>query len=993
MGTFIGTRPQSCRGTGNINAQPDDHIHIAWERRFLTGKFLSLCVPVPLLLAFPLAALAAETTNSAPGPGTSHSAEGTTNGLGTFQLKRGFRIELVVSEPMVSAPVAMAFDENGRLFVVEMRGRDTRGAGLGRVRMLENMNEDGVFQNSTIYADNLTWPSAVACYAGGIFVATTPNIVYLKDTKGDGVADARQVVMSGFGGTNTLDPDFLPNNFNWGPDNRIHASSGGIGGEISAQNASGPPVSINQSDFCFDPQTLEVFPQAGPSESGLSFDSQGRKFVSDFVRPLLVPMYDPRYTLRNPYYPKAQPLLIAADPRSPIYSFVARSVGSSGRQSTNSLTTSSLTAARGCVVYRGFAFPTNYFDSIFMADPEAHIVHRLVLQDNGLAVVAQRPSDEPNTEFLISRDPSFRPVQLINGPDGALYIADMRDGGDRGRIYRILPVRFKRSKLPQLGKVKTYDLVSTLAQGDGWHRDTAARLLYERKDPAAPALLRGTLSRSRLAQARVLALNALAGMSALTEDDLLRALRDSDEKVRRQAVLLSETQFKNGDASAALLAQLNASVSDGSAGVRYQLAFTLGGLQRPDRAGALARILTRDLYQPWTENAVLSSVANGAGNLFTIVANDAAFRADTVGFEFLRQLATMIGVSGHQDAVSQAASFIARASLRPAQAYELLYDLGDGLYRTRSSLSLVDTQGALQSFYSGALNLAADTTQPEAVRTAATRLLGVSTLSVGLVADWLLLVCSPPTGPALQSAAVETLSRYNDPQVVDGFLQIWPILSPIARSRAISSLLSREIHASRILDALQNRSLVPSDLTSAQRNFLRTHSVPEIRSRALQLLGPVPMSRPEVISRYRPVLNLPGSPDRGRQVFQQRCAECHAFTAATRAPTLGPDLVRARTYSKDRLLSRIVEPNLNVRPDYATQVVESKEGQNLVGIVTDESTASLTLKQIDGSALVWPQLNVRGVQPQPWSLMPEGLEVGLSVQDMADLMEYIAKGR
>src|SRR5262249_54556674 len=156
--------------------------------------------------------------------------------------------EVVASEPMVTAPVAMAFDENGRLFVVEMHGRDRRGENLGRVRMLENMNDDGVFQNSTIYADNLTWPSAVACYAGGIFVVAAPDIIYFKDTKGDGIADARQVVLTGLGGANPFDPDLLPNNFNWGPDNRIHAASAGIGGELAARDNSNSSVSIAGCD-------------------------------------------------------------------------------------------------------------------------------------------------------------------------------------------------------------------------------------------------------------------------------------------------------------------------------------------------------------------------------------------------------------------------------------------------------------------------------------------------------------------------------------------------------------------------------------------------------------------------------------------------------------------------------------------------------------------------------------------------------------------------
>jgi putative membrane-bound dehydrogenase-like protein len=894
---------------------------------------------------------------------------------------------------MVTAPVAMAFDENGRLFVVEMRGSNSRGGKLGRVRLLENPNDEGVFQNSTIYAEGLDWPSAIACYAGGIFVADAPDIIYFKDTKGDGIADARQVVMSGFGGTNALDPNLLPNNFNWGPDNRIHGASAGIGGDISGKGGASRLVSIERSDFSFDPRTLEVYAEAGPAQSGLTFDSRGRKLVSDFVRPLMTPMYDLRYTLRNPFYPRPPALAVAADPAAPIYRFVARPPRDTmGWQATNVIAASSMISARGCVVYRGRAFPTNYFDNVFIADPDAHIIHRLVLSENGWSVMAQRAADEPKTEFLVSTDPSFRPVQLINGPDGALYVADTQDGNERGRIYRVLPEKLKRSKLPQLAKVKTYDLVSTLAQGDGWHRDTAARLLYERKDPAAPALLRGTLTRSRLTQGRIMALHGLVGASALTEEDVLNALRDPDDRVREHGVLASETLFKNGDASEAILGQLRALVMDPSPRVRYQLSFTLGELQRPDKAVGLGQILGRDLNDPWTKNAVLSSALNGAGNLFTLLAGEARFRNDQAGFECLRQLTTMIGVSGHQDEVTQAANSIASGGLTAAQSYALLANLGEGLYRTRSSLALVDNRGVLQPFYSGALVLATDTTQSEAARIAATRLLGVGTLGVDSVGDWLLLVCTPPTTPALQSTAVETLSRYDDPQVVNALLEMWPVLAPVARAQAITALSSRDSQVARVLDALQNGKIAASDLSSAQRNFLRTHPALAISSRALQLLGPVPVTRPDVMERFKPALNLPGASDRGRLIFRLRCAGCHLPSVSNQGNSLGPELLRARTYSKDRLLADILEPNLTVRPDYTIQVLESKEAQSLVGIVTDENTWTVTLKQIGGDTLIWPQSNIRSLRPQTWSFMPDGLEQGMSSQDMADLIEYVLNG-
>ena len=151
--------------------------------------------------------------------------------LATFQIKKGFRLELVAAEPLVVDPIAMSFDEDGRLFVVEMRDySERRPERLGRIRRLEDTDGDGRFDKSTVYVDNLPWPTAVFCYAGGVFVGATPDILYCKDTSGDGVADVREVVFTGFAGdyapyeTNRLNVQALINSFNWGLDNRIHGS-------------------------------------------------------------------------------------------------------------------------------------------------------------------------------------------------------------------------------------------------------------------------------------------------------------------------------------------------------------------------------------------------------------------------------------------------------------------------------------------------------------------------------------------------------------------------------------------------------------------------------------------------------------------------------------------------------------------------------------------------------------------------------------------------
>ena len=237
-----------------------------------------------------------------------------TNVMKTFQVKKGFHLEIAAAEPLVLDPIEMCFDENGRLFVVEMRDysemRDVTPH-LGRIRMLEDTNGDGTFDQATIYVDDLPWPTAVFCYDGGIFVAATPDIIYCKDTNGDGKADVRKIVYTGYGaGKERLNMQALVNCLRWGLDNRIHGQTAGNGGLVERADApGGPPLDLNGRDFYFDPRTMKMDAEAGGGQYGLCFDDRGRKFVCSNSRHIMTFMYDVRYAERNAFYPMPAPLV------------------------------------------------------------------------------------------------------------------------------------------------------------------------------------------------------------------------------------------------------------------------------------------------------------------------------------------------------------------------------------------------------------------------------------------------------------------------------------------------------------------------------------------------------------------------------------------------------------------------------------------------------------------------------------------------------------
>jgi putative heme-binding domain-containing protein len=212
-------------------------------------------------------------------------------------------------------------------------------------------------------------------------------------------------------------------------------------------------------------------------------------------------------------------------------------------------------------------------------------------------------------------------------------------------------------------------------------------------------------------------------------------------------------------------------------------------------------------------------------------------------------------------------------------------------------------------------------------------------------------------------------------------------LTPRLRNYALAALLSRSNRALPVLAGLQSGALGAADLSPTQADYLRTLRDAAAGERARLLLGPVPVRRPEAVQRYRPALSLQGSAGRGREIYLARCAGCHQPTGET--PALGSNLADARVYGREEVLIAILEPNAGVRSHHRTQVVETVDGECLVGILRAQNPTTITLQEVSGAQVVLLRSSIQRMQEQQWSLMPEGLEAGLTPQFMADLLEYV----
>jgi putative heme-binding domain-containing protein len=514
--------------------------------------------------------------------------------------------------------------------------------------------------------------------------------------------------------------------------------------------------------------------------------------------------------------------------------------------------------------------------------------------------------------------------------------------------------------------------------------------LYQRQDLSAGPILAEMVNSSPFPLGRIGALYALDGLGALGERLVLKALKDTDARVREAGVELCERILKDGNVSDAVWGQLGAMTSDPSVRVRYQLAFTLGEINRSERVVFLSRLLLQNMTNMWMRGAVASSLVPGAGEMVSLLGRTPQVRNTAAGVALMSQLSTMIGCSGRMDEVGQVLDFALRYVTDEFSTFGVLAGLGDGLLRTRSSLALVDPNGQLQPLYDAAVTDALAPGASEPLRLSAIRFLGVSPYTYTNIGLWVLALLDSGSSEAVKSAVLVTLGQWDDPIIATNVLLRWQGFTPALRTQALTALLNRDSRIDTVLAALERGVISDADFSTVQKNFLRTYHYPAVRERAVAAFGPVPVTRPDVVGKYRGALELRGIGSQGRGIFLERCAACHRYGGEGKR--VGPDLDGARVSGKERILSRILEPNAEVRPDYQTYVLGTRTDQNFVGLIREDNPSALTFVQPEGVELIWPKAGVAGTQAQTWSLMPDGLEKGLTTQGMADLLEYLVRG-
>lgn len=958
--------------------------------------------------------------------------------LASIQLSEDFQVDLFATEPYVVDPVDMAWDENGRIYVAEMLdypddpppGKPVRS----RVRVLEDKNGDGVIDSSYIYAENLLQVSGLMPWKGGLIVGAAPDILFLQDKDGDGKAETREVLYTGFP---TVNPEGRITNFKLGIDNWIYAANNGADAKVTRPGRPGEPLLLRGADMRFNPITGAAERASGPAQYGLTMDDWNNRFITQntvHLRQALVPA---EYLGRSQYLEigaVSQDISPDGKGQTPMFPLtkpqqwrVQRTALRQERyKETNPGRIEHLqgyfTAASGSVIYNGDAWPETYYGSIFTGDVSANLVRRETLQPSGVTFLA-KPVKE-GTEFLASTDVWFRPCHFANAPDGNFYVLDMYrefietpesipeeikkglnfwSGDDKGRIYRIKSKqpRKQRPLTAQLGKATSAELVRLLEETNGWHRETAHRLLFERQDKSVVPLLASMAAESKMPQARLNALYLLQGLGALHASQVAKAMKDSEAPIREHAVKMSEAFLAS---TPGLRDQLLSMADDPGIRVRYQLAYTLGQVDTPAARNLLGKLIRQHGEDRWFRIAVLTSVANKPAEFLRVL------QSQHKGLEhadFLQQLAQVIGA--RKDRVEIETLLEVASSEGPA-----LSGLARGLKlaggpRIQSSKAEAVFRKVLNSgpeavqqtawtaaryfdmpaVFAKALTDAGNDSLATAPRIAAIRALGGVDAPKSLPVLEKILSGNPSAD--VQAAAVAAIGETGDARAPAILLGAWKSLLADARTRAIGALVSRKEWIPRLLAAVESNQVEAAGVDVGVRARLLESGDAELAKKAKALFSSGSSDRAKVMAEYKEAATGSGNAAHGKAVFEEQCARCHL--PRKQGGRVGPDLSGVNNKTREELLKAILDPSAAIEPRFVNYMVTTKDGQVFDGVIANETPAAITLRggTEDGDQTILRR-NVAEVRASSISLMPEGLEKSVNKKDMADLISYLRAG-
>jgi putative membrane-bound dehydrogenase-like protein len=967
-----------------------------------------------------------------------------------FKMQPGFKVSVLATEPLINKPIALQWDERGRLWVAETpeypNGRRPLNAeawkeggvlspgnydrpARDKISVLVSTKHDGVFDQKVIFHEGLELITGFCIYKDGVIVVAQKNIVWLRDTDGDGKADKEEIL---FGGFTPGDTHFVANHFIVAPDGWIYASNGG--GANATNGKTGEPMArITSGTFRFKPDGSAIEQVA--SQGGNSF---GNEVTGDME------LFHGKATNGNPIQHVVLPeTILAKVPGTTAKAFSSVNPGRPVFRKDLPDRAPLLqidqvghyTAACATPVYEDGAWPKEYAGTVFITEPILDIIHLEKLVLDGPAYKGDLVL--PDSEWLRSMDHWFCPIDVSFGPDGAMYILDFytpvvahndtrgplhsKSGAsvrpDRehyfGRIYRIQHESAPVYGHPDLSKADGAGLVAAFSHPSKVVRFNALRVLMDRDAPTQaaviPALTELALGKGK-PEARILALWALQRLGKLSGDQLAVAATSDQAAVRKNAFLVSEA----GKISLPTAAY-RAAFDDADARVRLASLRSLGATAMTAEVGALLGASQAKFTDGWTKAASSAATsANPATFLEALIAVDGP-----TDLEFARSLANSLAASSDGSArlrVLQAAAsarnlavaratlqvFAARNAAAPVDQAATIAALKKAIAHGDADLSLAAvtlaaawTKGDdLKPEFTDAAQkllplIAEGKVAPEARAAAARALVAIRRVDAAILPSVAKLF-QKGTPDLVALAAVEALASAGDADSGKALLTAFLKSEPTVRKVAYAALMTRPEWAGLVLDALESKSLSSMQLGPLQASQLSRHPDESVSKRATAVFAKLDAgshsSKDEIIAKLRPEVEKPGDIAKGKELFAGVCQTCHMIGAV--GNDFGPNLQGIGSHPASELLVHIVDPNRMVDDEHRTWNIKLKDGMQYSALIGSENAVAMKLKQPGGVTVEVKVTDIASRTRVETSLMPEGFE-GLGAEGLRNIIAYL----
>ncbi len=941
-----------------------------------------------------------------------------------IKVPEGFTVTQFAAEPDVVQPIAMTIDPKGRLWVVENYAYPVwLGGPTGRDRILifEDADSDGRFDRRTIFYDKGTNFTGIELGFGGVWVCSTPNLLFIPDQDGDDRPDGPPVIK--LDGWSKTPQHNMFNALKWGPDGWLWGCNGIL--SISRVGKPGTPekdrVAIDCGVWRYHP-TREVFEAVAHGTTnpwGLDFDDLGEAFITNCVIPHLFHVIPGAHFQRmfgEDVVPNRYELMeTCADHlhwAGGRWQDSREGKGKHGEAGGGH-------AHVGAMIYLGNNWPDRYRNAVFTCNIHGHRVNQDRLERYKSGYVARHEKD-----FLNVDDTWFRGLELKYGPDGAVYLTDWYDTGEchetdsdnahreNGRIYKISFGKAAAVKV-DLSAESDVALARYQLHANDWYVRTARRLLQERRAAGkdlgeASRLLREIFESNPDVTRRLRALWALHATRGLDEKGRRGLLEDQSEHVRAWAVRLHcDGKAPEADIVARFVEMAK---NDPSPKVRLSLASAL------QRIGPQERWSVAEPLASHKEDAADRSLSlmiwYGVEPLVPADRVRALNLAKNSQIPTVRRYVARRAVSAEPAAgLAEVVSLL--KTTEDAVSLDFLNGTREAL---RGRKHVAQPEGWTEAFAAlvsrrdlgvieYALLLGLDVDEPKAVRVLRSIALDKETpveersrMLAALVerhVPKLATDLQALTGDrALRGLALRSLAAYDDPTTPEIILRHYADYSPAEREDAIATLAARPAWAKALLEALGRGQIPRREVSVSIARQLQAFGDQRINEQLEKVWGkvqPTSKAKAGLLTKYKSLLasasSQPADPSRGRAVFNRTCLACHRLYDA--GGDIGPDLTGSDRANADYILENVLDPSAAVSRDYTITNVATSDGRLIAGIIREQNDASLVI-QTANERIVVPREDIEAIKPSSNSMMPEGQLETLSDQEIRDLFAYLA---